>query len=119
MGVRGAGLDVVLAVTLGAAVENREMRSVPRNSVGGEAHDEEDLGRFPSLPPLEGFPAGGVPGMGVGVGVGVEVGLSSTGLDEGLLPAGVEEGLSSDTEVGVVSMRVRLVLPVLPPNILS
>ena len=46
MGVRGAGLGVPLAVTLRAAVENREMRHAPRDSVSGEAH-EEGLGRFP------------------------------------------------------------------------
>jgi len=47
MGVRGAGLGVSLAVTLRGAIENREMRPVRRNWVGGEAHDEEGLGRSP------------------------------------------------------------------------
>jgi len=77
MGVRGAGLDVSLAVTLRGAVENREMRYVWRNWVGWEAYDEEGLGRSPLLPP---------------VGVGMGVGLSPTGVDEGSLLGGADEG---------------------------
>jgi len=83
MGVHGAGLGVALAVTLRAAVENREMRFVPRDSVGGEAH-EEGLGRFPPLHPVGGLSMGEVSGVGVG--------LLSTGVDEGSLPGGVDEG---------------------------
>ena len=86
MRVRGASLGIAQAVTLRAAVENRGMRFVCRNPVGGEAHDEDGLGWLPPLLPLGGFSMGGVPGVGVGVG------LSSTGVEEGL-SAGVEVGI--------------------------
>ena len=117
MGVRGAGLGVSLAVTLRAAVENREMRYVPRDSVRREAHDEEGLGRSPLLPPV---------GVGVGVGLpptGVDEGSLPGGLDEGSLPGGVdggllsegvEEGISESVELGVLPIRLLVLLSRFP-----
>ena len=122
MRVRSASLGISQAVTLRAAVENRGMRSVCRNPVGGEAHDEEGLGRFTLLPPA---------GVGVGVGLspagvdegsflggedegslfGVDEGSLLGGVDEGLLSRGVEEGRSAGVEVGVLLIRLLVSLP--------
>jgi len=104
-----------------AAVENRDMRSLRRNSVRREAHDEDGLGRSPLLPPV---------GVGVGLSLTgvdegslpeevdegslfeeVDEGSLPGGVDEGLLSKGVEEGVSAGVEVGIPPIRLLLSLP--------